>query len=196
MERQILNGMRVYETGLDGVVIIEPELHRDGRGHFFESFSQREFEQKVCRTAFVQDNEAWSEAGVIRGLHYQLAPDAQSKLVRAVRGTIRDVAVDIRRGSPTFGKYVAVELSEDNFRQLFVPRGFAHGYSVLSSHAQVIYKCDAPYAPQSEAGIRFDDPQLSIDWGLGTAGAVVSERDRRMPAFSDAYLFEYGQQLY
>lgn len=188
--------MKAYPTPLDGVYIIEPTLHRDDRGHFFESFSQREFAQKVCDTVFVQDNEAWSVRGVIRGLHYQLPPQAQSKLVRAVRGTIVDVAVDVRRGSPTFGKHVAVELSGENYRQLFIPRGFAHGYAVLSDEAQVVYKCDNFYAPECEAGIRFDDPELAVAWGMGLDDAVVSERDRRMPAFRDACLFRYEDKLY
>lgn len=187
--------MKFIETYIQGVVIIETVRFEDARGWFAESFSQREFAQNVCGTAFVQDNEAWSRKGVVRGLHYQIPPHAQAKLVRAVSGTIIDVAVDIRRGSPTFGKHVAVELSADNGRQLFIPRGFAHGYSVLGGEALVAYKCDAFYAPGHEGGIRFDDPQLGIDWGLDPAETIVSERDLALPAFRDARLFEYDQTL-
>ena len=145
--------MEVIKTKIDGVVIIEPRLFRDDRGYFFESFSQRDFQEKVCRTVFVQDNESKSSYGVLRGLHFQKPPHAQSKLVRVIKGAVLDVAVDIRRGSPTFGQHVAVELSEENHRQFFIPRGFAHGFSVLTDEVIFQYKCDNFYAPQSEGAL-------------------------------------------
>lgn len=185
--------MKFIKTDIEGVVIIEAERFGDARGWFSESFSQREFAENVCDTVFVQDNEVWSRRGVVRGLHYQMPPHAQAKLVRAVRGKILDVAVDVRRGSPTFGRYVAVELSAENRRQLFVPRGFAHGYSVLTDEALVAYKCDNLYAPAAEAGIRFDDPELGIDWGIAGEQMVVSDKDIRLPAMKDAVLFDYDK---
>lgn len=187
---------KIIETDIEGVVILEPRLFEDARGHFFESFSQRDFACEVCDTMFVQDNEAWSRRGVIRGLHYQMPPDAQSKLVRVVTGRVIDVAVDVRRGSPTFGRHVAIELSGENRRQLFIPRGFAHGYSVLSDEALFQYKCDNFYAPASEGGIRFDDPALGIDWGLDPAQATVADKDRQLPLLVDARVFDYGMKLY
>lgn len=183
--------MKFIKTEIEGVMIVETGRFEDARGWFAESFSQREFEAEVCATTFVQDNEVWSRAGVIRGLHYQLPPHAQAKLVRAARGTIIDVAVDVRRGSPTFGRHVAVELSADNRRQLFIPRGFAHGYSVKSEEALVMYKCDDYYAPKAEGGIRFDDPQLGIDWGGVPGEAIISDKDAALPALADAILFDY-----
>lgn len=169
--------MEVIETALEGVVILEPKVFRDVRGYFFESFSQREFEEKVRRINFVQDNESMSSYGVIRGLHFQIPPFTQSKLVRCVRGAVLDVAVDIRKGSPTYGKHVAVELTEDNHRQLFVPRGFAHGFAVLSEMAVFQYKCDNFYAPQADGGVSIQDESLAIDWRIPADKIVLSEKD-------------------
>lgn len=173
--------MNIIETPIPGVVIIEPHLFLDARGYFFESFNQREFEEKVCKTTFVQDNESKSSYGVIRGLHFQKPPFAQSKLVRVVKGAVLDVAVDIRKDSPTFGRHVAVELTEDNHRQFFIPRGLAHGFSVLSEEVIFQYKCDNFYAPQSEGAIAWDDPDLGIDWRIPTDKVVLSEKDRHHP---------------
>ena len=171
--------MEVIKTELEGVVIIEPKIFRDARGYFFESFSQKEFEKKVRKIAFVQDNESMSSYGVMRGLHFQLPPFTQSKLVRCVKGKVLDVAVDIRKGSPTFGKHVSVELSEDNHRQFFVPRGFAHGFAVLSETAVFQYKCDNFYAPQADGGISILDDSLGIDWKLPTDKVILSEKDTK-----------------
>lgn len=187
--------MNVIETDIDGVVILEPRIHNDDRGYFFESFSMREFAEKVCGTVFVQDNESRSVYGVVRGLHFQKPPFCQAKLVRAVKGAVLDVAVDIRRGSPTFGRHVSVRLDERNHRQLFVPRGFAHGFSVLSEEAVLQYKCDNYYAPESEGAIAWDDPQLGIDWGIPEGKAILSEKDRKRPLFKDAWLFGYGDMF-
>ena len=173
--------MNIIETPIPGVVIIEPHLFLDARGYFFESFNQREFEEKVCKTTFVQDNESKSSYGVIRGLHFQKPPFAQSKLVRVVKGAVLDVAVDIRKDSPTFGQHVAVELTEDNHRQFFIPRGLAHGFSVLSEEVIFQYKCDNFYAPQSEGAIAWDDPDLGIDWRISADKVVLSEKDRHHP---------------
>lgn len=178
--------MRVISTELDGVVIIEPQLHGDNRGYFFESFSQRDFDALVSPTLFVQDNESRSSYGVIRGLHYQCGDSSQSKLVRAVSGKALDVAVDIRKGSPTFGKHVAVELSGENHRQLFIPRGFAHGFSVLSESLVLQYKCDRFYDPSSERGIAWDDPDLNIDWQIPSESVTVSEKDSHRPRLKEA----------
>ena len=156
--------MEVIKTAIEGVFIIEPRLFKDDRGYFFESFSQREFNEKIRKVNFVQDNESKSGYGVLRGLHFQKPPYAQSKLVRVIKGAVLDVAVDIRKGSPTFGKYVSVELTEDNHRQFFIPRGFAHGFSVLTDEVIFQYKCDNFYAPQSEGALAWDDPDLGIDW--------------------------------
>jgi dTDP-4-dehydrorhamnose 3,5-epimerase len=156
--------VEVIKTAIEGVFIIEPRLFKDDRGYFFESFSQREFNEKVRKVNFVQDNESKSSYGVLRGLHFQKPPYAQSKLVRVIKGAVLDVAVDIRKGSPTFGKYVSVELTEDNHRQFFIPRGFAHGFSVLTDEVIFQYKCDNFYAPQSEGALAWDDPDLGIDW--------------------------------
>ena len=155
--------MEVIKTEIEGVVIIEPRIFKDARGYFFESYSQREFNEKVAQIDFCQDNESMSTYGVMRGLHFQRPPFTQSKLVRCVKGAVLDVAVDIRKGSPTYGKHVAVELTEDNHRQFFVPRGFAHGFAVLSDVAVFQYKCDNFYAPQSEGAIAWNDPDLGID---------------------------------
>lgn len=188
--------MNVLKTDIEGVVIIEPRVFGDERGYFFESFSQERFAEQVCDTVFVQDNESRSVRGVLRGLHYQLPPYAQSKLVRVVEGTVLDVAVDIRRGSPTFGQHVAVELSGENKRQLFIPRGFAHGFVVLSESALFQYKCDNQYAPEYDGGVAFDDPQLGIDWGVDLATVIVSDKDRRNHTLAEAPLFSYNDKLY
>ena len=176
--------MEVVKTLIEGVVIIEPRLFKDDRGYFFESFNQREFEEKVCKTTFVQDNESNSSYGVIRGLHFQKPPFAQSKLVRVIRGSVLDVAVDIRKGSPTFGQHVAVELTEDNHRQFFIPRGFAHGFSVLSKEV-FQYKCDNFYAPQCEGAIVWDDPDLGIDWKIPMDKILLSEKDKVHPRLKE-----------
>lgn len=189
--------MEVIKTELEGVVIIEPKIFRDDRGYFFESFSQKEFEEKVRKIAFVQDNESMSSYGVMRGLHFQLPPFTQSKLVRCVKGKVLDVAVDIRKGSPTFGKHVSVELSEDNHRQFFVPRGFAHGFAVLSETAVFQYKCDNFYAPQSDGGISILDDSLGIDWKLPTDKVILSEKDTKHPLLKDFDSpFKYDMNLY
>ena len=180
--------MEVVKTLIEGVVIIEPRLFKDDRGYFFESFNQREFEEKVCKTTFVQDNESNSSYGVIRGLHFQKPPFAQSKLVRVIRGSVLDVAVDIRKGSPTFGQHVAVELTEDNHRQFFIPRGFAHGFSVLSKEVVFQYKCDNFYAPQCEGAIVWDDPDLGIDWRIPVNRVLLSGKDRLYPVLKDVDL--------
>ena len=189
--------MEVIKTELEGVVIIEPKIFRDARGYFFESFSQKEFEEKVRKIAFVQDNESMSSYGVMRGLHFQLPPFTQSKLVRCVKGKVLDVAVDIRKGSPTFGKHVSVELSEDNHRQFFVPRGFAHGFAVLSETAVFQYKCDNFYAPQSDGGISILDDSLGIDWKLPTDKVILSEKDTKHLLLKDFDSpFKYDMNLY
>ena len=177
--------MEVIRTAIDGPVIIEPRIFRDDRGYFFESFSEREFKEKVADVHFVQDNESRSCYGVIRGLHFQKPPFAQAKLVRVIKGSVLDVAVDIRRGSPTYGQHVAVELTEDNHRQFFIPRGFAHGFSVLSDEVVFQYKCDSFYAPQSEGAIAWDDPDLAIDWRIPADKAILSEKDKHHNKFAD-----------
>ena len=177
--------MKVIKTSLDGVVIIEPHVFLDSRGYFFESFSLREFEEKVQKINFVQDNESMSSYGVMRGLHFQKPPFTQSKLVRCVKGAVLDVAVDIRRGSPTYGEHVAVELTEKNHRQLFIPRGFAHGFAVLSDVAIFQYKCDNFYAPQADGGISIKDDSLGIDWIIPIQNAVLSEKDTKHPLLKD-----------
>lgn len=177
--------MEIIKTKLDGVVIIEPKIFRDSRGYFFESFSQREFEEKVCRINFVQDNESMSSYGVMRGLHFQRPPFTQAKLVRCVKGAVLDVAVDIRKDSPTYGQHVAVELTEDNHCQMFIPHGFAHGFSVLSETAVFQYKCDQFYHPESDAGISILDKSLGIDWRIPADKAILSDKDTRHPLFKD-----------
>lgn len=189
--------MEVIKTGIEGVVIIEPRVFEDPRGYFFESYSQKEFDSKVRPAVFVQDNESCSSYGVMRGLHFQAPPFSQSKLVRCVRGRVLDVAVDIRRGSPTYGRHVAVELSAENHRQLFIPRGFAHGFSVLSETAVFQYKCDNPYAPSSEGGISILDNSLGIDWQIPAGKAVLSEKDGHHPLFAEFESpFDYSADLY
>ena len=177
--------MNVISTNIDGVVIIEPRVFEDARGYFFESFSQREFNEKVSPVDFVQDNESKSSFGVIRGLHFQRPPYTQSKLVRCVKGAVLDVAVDIRKESPTYGRHVAVELTEDNHRQLFIPKGFAHGFAVLSDIAVFQYKCDEFYHPESEGGISLLDSELGIDWKIPTDKAILSPKDTKHPLFKD-----------
>ena len=173
--------MNVIKTKIDGVFIIEPRIFEDSRGYFFESFSQREFDEKVCPITFVQDNESKSSYGVMRGLHFQRPPFTQSKLVRCVKGAVLDVAVDIRKGSPTYGQHVAVELTEDNHRQFFIPKGFAHGFAVLSDVAVFQYKCDEFYHPESDGGISILDDSLCIDWKIPIDKAILSEKDTRHP---------------
>lgn len=177
--------MNVIKTDIDGLVIIEPRVFGDSRGYFFESFSERDFKREVADVDFVQDNESKSSYGVVRGLHFQRHPYAQAKLVRVVKGKVLDVAVDLRKGSPTFGHHVAVELSEDNHRQMFIPRGFAHGFSVLSDEVIFQYKCDNFYAPQSEGAVAWDDPDLGIDWGIPADKALLSDKDRKHPRLKD-----------
>lgn len=177
--------MQVIKTDIEGVLIIEPRLFRDARGYFFESFSQREFDEKVRHIDFCQDNESMSSYGVMRGLHFQRPPFSQSKLVRCVRGRVLDVAVDIRKGSPTYGKHVAVELTEDNHRQFFIPRGFAHGFSVLSETAVFQYKCDNFYHPEADGGISILDDSLGIDWRIPTEHANLSDKDTKHPLLKD-----------
>ena len=177
MRREFI--MEVIKTNIEGALIIEPMVFEDARGYFFESFSQREFDAKVGPVRFVQDNESMSSYGVMRGLHFQAPPFAQSKLVRCVRGRVLDVAVDIRRGSPTYGQHVAVELSEDNHRQFFIPRGFAHGFAVLSKEAVFQYKCDEYYHPESEGGISILDSSLGIDWHIPAEHVILSEKDTK-----------------
>lgn len=189
--------MNVIKTEIDGVVIIEPRIFNDQRGYFFESFSERDFCKEVREVKFVQDNESKSQYGVLRGLHFQKPPYCQSKLVRVIKGAVLDVAVDIRKGSPTFGKHVAVELTEDNHRQFFVPRGFAHGFSVLTPEVIFQYKCDNFYAPQSEGAIAWDDPDLGIDWRIPADKVILSEKDKHHPRLKDAeWLFDYNEDLY
>ena len=189
--------MHIIETDLDGVVIVEPQIFGDRRGYFFESFSLRAFDEAVRPIRFVHDNESRSSYGVLRGLHFQKLPYAQSKLVRVISGAVLDVAVDIRRGSPTFGCHVAVELSGENKRQLFIPRGFAHGFVVLSEEAVFQYKCDNYYAPQSEGAIAWNDPQIGIDWRIDPANVILSEKDSRHPRLDEApELFDYNDNLY
>jgi len=177
--------MEVIQTPISGLLIIEPRVFRDSRGYFFESFSQREFEEKVGPIHFVQDNESMSSYGVMRGLHFQRPPYTQSKLVRCVLGSVLDVAVDIRKGSPTYGQHVAVELTGENHRQFFIPQGFAHGFSVLSETAVFQYKCDHFYAPQSEGGISILDESLGIDWRIPSEKAILSEKDTHHLLFKD-----------
>lgn len=188
--------MNIIKTDIEGVIIIEPKIFSDDRGYFFESFSQQRFIENICETTFVQDNESKSTYGVLRGLHYQKPPFAQSKLVRVVSGRVLDVAVDIRKGSPTFGKYVSVELSEDNKRQFFIPRGFAHGFVVLSQTAIFQYKCDNYYAPQSEGSLLWNDKTVNIDWQIPQTDIILSEKDKISPVFSEAWFFDCNLKLY
>lgn len=177
--------MEVIKTDIDGVFIVEPRVFNDARGYFFESYSERDFNAQVREIHFVQDNESKSSYGVMRGLHFQRPPFTQSKLVRCVRGAVLDVAVDIRKGSPTYGQHVAVELTEDNHRQFFVPRGFAHGFAVLSEEAVFQYKCDNFYHPEADGGISILDATLGIDWRIPTDKAILSEKDTKHPLLAD-----------
>lgn len=189
--------MNIIPTSIAGVWIIEPKIFNDPRGYFFESYNQKEFNEKIGRIDFVQDNESFSSYGVLRGLHFQRPPFAQSKLVRVIQGKVLDVAVDIRHGSPTFGKYVSVELSGENYRQFFIPRGFAHGFCVLSETALFQYKCDNFYAPQSEGAIAWNDTDLNIDWRIPPDKVLLSEKDRHHPLFKDLeHIFDYNTNLY
>lgn len=177
--------MEAIKTNIDGVFIIEPRVFNDARGYFFESYSERDFNAQVREIHFVQDNESKSSYGVMRGLHFQRPPFTQSKLVRCVKGAVLDVAVDIRKGSPTYGQHVAVELTEDNHRQFFVPRGFAHGFAVLSEEAVFQYKCDNFYHPEADGGISILDTTLGIDWRIPTDKAILSEKDTKHPLLAD-----------
>lgn len=177
--------MEVIQTNIEGVVIIEPRLFKDDRGYFFESYSERDFNRQVGEIHFVQDNESKSSYGVMRGLHFQRPPFTQSKLVRCVKGAVLDVAFDIRKGSPTYGQHVAVELTEDNHRQFFIPKGFAHGFAVLSPEAIFQYKCDNFYHPEADGGISILDTSLGIDWRIPTDHAILSEKDTKHPLLKD-----------
>ncbi len=195
--------MNVIKTDIEGVLILEPKVFGDNRGYFFESFSQRDFDElvKVGKNGktvrFVQDNESKSSYGVLRGLHFQKSPHAQSKLVRVVKGAVLDIAVDIRKGSPTFGKYVEVELTEENHRQFFIPRGFAHGFVVLSDEVIFQYKCDDFYAPECEGAIAWDDEDLGIDWRLPADKIILSAKDMSHPKLKDVQgLFDFNEELY
>lgn len=189
--------MNVIPTSIPEVVIIEPKVFGDARGYFFESWSQREFDAAVRPVRFVQDNESMSRYGVLRGLHFQKGEHAQSKLVRVNKGRVLDIAVDIRRGSPTFGKHVAVELNGEDHRQLFIPRGFAHGFAVLSEVAVFQYKCDNFYAPEAEGAVIWNDPALGIDWQIPEKDILLSDKDRRHPLLCDApELFDYSVDYY
>lgn len=179
--------MEYIKTGIEGPVIIEPRVFGDARGYFFESFSQRDFEAHVGPVSFVQDNESWSASrGVLRGMHFQKGDCAQAKLVRVARGRVLDVAVDIRPGSPTFGRFEKVELSAENKRMFFIPRGFAHGFLVLEDDTVFQYKCDNYYAPASEGSFRWDDPEVGIDWGVDPAMVILSEKDSKAPSFRES----------
>ena len=182
--------MEYKETEIEGVYVIEPRVFNDARGYFMESWKEAEFEEHIGPVHFIQDNESKSGYGILRGLHYQKGEASQAKLVRVIKGRVLDVAVDIRKSSPTFGKHVMVELSEENKRQFFIPRGFAHGFLVLSDEAIFTYKVDNPYAPQQEAGIRWNDPELGIEWPIDPAKVLTSEKDLKQPLFRDAELFD------
>ncbi len=189
--------MNIIQTSISGVVIIEPHLFKDDRGYFFESFSERNFNTQVREVKFVQDNESMSSYGVMRGLHFQRPPYTQSKLVRCVKGAVLDVAVDIRKGSPTYGQHVAVELTEENHRQFFVPRGFAHGFAVLSKTAIFQYKCDNFYHPEADGGISILDNSLGIDWRIPTDHAILSEKDTKHPLLKNFDSpFDFNVSLY
>ena len=185
-----LQVMEYKQTDIKGVFIIEPRVFQDARGYFFEAWKDEEFQQKVGKIKFIQDNESKSSYGVLRGLHYQKGEYSQAKLVRVIKGKVLDVAVDIRKSSPTFGKYVMVELSEENKRQLFIPRGFAHGFLVLSDEAIFTYKVDNVYAPQHEASIRWNDEQIHIEWPIDSKDVLTSEKDLKACSLQDAELFD------
>lgn len=189
--------MDIIRTPIDGLVILKPRIFEDSRGYFFESFSQKEFSEKVCSTVFVQDNESKSSYGVLRGLHFQKPPYAQSKLVRVVKGAVLDVAVDIRKGSPTFGQHFSVELTSENHLQFFVPRGFAHGFVVLSDEVIFQYKCDNFYNKDAEGAISWNDKDLSIDWKVDNDRIILSDKDQLNPSLKDSdFLFNYFEKLY
>ena len=181
--------MEYKQTDIEGLYVVEPRVLGDARGYFMEAWKQQEFEEHIGKVSFIQDNESMSTRGVLRGLHYQKGEWSQAKLVRVIKGTVVDVAVDIRRSSPTFGRHFMAELSGENKRQLFIPRGFAHGFLVLSDEAIFAYKVDNVYAPQAEAGIRWDDPQLAIDWPIDNMELLTSEKDMKQPLLRDAWLF-------
>ena len=181
--------MDYKQTDIEGVYILEPRVFNDARGYFMEAWKRQEFEEHVGRVDFIQDNESKSSRGVLRGLHYQKGEWSQAKLVRVITGTVIDVAVDIRRGSPTFGRHIMVELSGENKRQFFIPRGFAHGFLVTSDEAVFTYKVDNVYAPQAEAGIRWNDPELDIQWPIDPKDVLTSEKDLTQPLLRDAWLF-------
>ncbi len=187
--------MKIETTDFPDLVIIDPGIFIDDRGYFFESYNLNTFKQNNIDNIFIQDNQAKSIYGVIRGLHYQLAPYAQTKLIRVIKGKIYDVAVDIRENSPTFGKWFGIELSEDNHKQLFVPKGFAHGYSVLSQEAIILYKCDDFYNKESERGIIYNDPYLDIDWKVETEKSIISAKDKVLPELKNADMNFYLNQL-
>ena len=182
--------MNFKKTAIEGVYIIEPRVFNDARGYFFEAWKKEEFEKNIGPIEFVQDNESKSSYGVLRGLHYQKGAASQSKLVRVIKGKVLDVAVDIRKSSPTFGQHVMVELSDENKRQFFIPRGFAHGFLVLSDETVFTYKVDNPYAPQAEAGICWNDPAIGIDWPIDPKDVLTSEKDMKQPLLKDAEVFE------
>ena len=190
--------MAIIKTDIEGVFIIEPKIFGDERGYFYESYNKERFEEETgIVTNFVQDNQSKSSYGVLRGLHFQKPPHAQSKLVRVVKGAVLDVAVDIRKGSPTFGKHVAVELTENNHLQFFIPRGFAHGFVVLSEEAIFQYKCDNLYAPESEGSIIWNDPDINIDWKVDADKIILSEKDKHHPCLKDLdWIFDYNENLY
>ncbi len=191
------SNVKFIRTEIPDVVIIEPKVHGDERGYFVEIFRQDKLEEFLgFKVNFCQDNESKSSKGVLRGLHYQLSPASQTKLVRVIKGSVLDVAVDIREASPTFGKHVAVELSEENKRQMFVPRGFAHGFVVLEDDTVFAYKVDNYYSPQNDRGIAFDDPVIGIDWKMAKEKLQLSDKDTKQPLLKDAELFEYGVELY
>ncbi len=184
--------MNVSKTFIDGLLIVEPRIFKDERGYFFESYNENNFHNQNIKYKFVQDNQSKSAFGVLRGLHYQVEPYAQTKLIRVLQGKIYDVAVDIRQGSPTFGNYFGIELSDENFLQLLIPEGFAHGFSVLSSTAIILYKCDNFYNPQSERGIIYNDKELNIDWQIKPDKVIVSEKDKILPSLSETdFNFKY-----
>lgn len=177
--------MNVIKTDIEGILILEPKVFTDTRGYFFESYNKKVFDSEVGEINFVQDNESCSSRGVMRGLHFQRPPHAQAKLVRCVRGSVLDVAVDIRRGSPTYGRHVSCLLTEHNHRQFFIPRGFAHGFAVLSDTAIFQYKCDNYYCPEADGGISILDPTLKIDWKITLSEAILSEKDRHQPLLAN-----------
>ena len=181
--------MKISKTDIEGVVIIEPSVFEDERGYFFESYNQAKMEEAGLHYTFIQDNQSKSSYGTVRGIHFQKGEFAQAKLVRVLEGAVLDVAVDLRKDSPTFGKYVAVELSAENKKQLMIPRGFGHGFSVLSETAVFAYKCDNVYNKASEGGIRFDDPDINIDWKINTKDAILSEKDKNAPLLKDITCF-------